>query len=133
MIHTIGSSILLICTSRSSLLTCILRFFLQNAFVICRLFKKQDETIEDINGGEVDPSVLSPTEDMVSELEVPQDCPTVKQEADKASDTNETCLASLADEVISNAVDNHDNYNEMDQVAEIDPAEVRERENCILI
>ncbi|KAG8484234.1 hypothetical protein CXB51_023675 [Gossypium anomalum] len=104
----------------------------QNAFVICRLFKKQDETIEDINGDEVDPSVLSPTEDMVSELEVPQDSPTVKQEADKACDTSETCLACLPDEVISNAVapifegnsDNHDNYNEIDQVAETAPAEV---------
>lgn len=116
-------------------------FFLQNAFVICRLFKKQDETIEDINGDEVDPSVLSPTEDMVSELEVPQDSPTVKQEAEKACDTSETCLASLPDEVISNAVapivegnsDNHDYYNKIDQVAEIAPAEVREQENCILI
>ncbi|KAG4131035.1 hypothetical protein ERO13_D09G181800v2 [Gossypium hirsutum] len=104
----------------------------QNAFVICRLFKKQDETIEDINSDEVDPSVLSPTEDMVSELEVPQASPTVKQEAEKACDTSETCFASFRDEVISNAVapifegnsDNHDNYNEIDQVAEISPAEV---------
>lgn len=34
---------------------------MQNPFVLCRLFKKQDETIEDSNFAEVDPTVSSST------------------------------------------------------------------------
>ncbi|KAK8530713.1 hypothetical protein V6N13_030655 [Hibiscus sabdariffa] len=35
----------------------------QNPFAICRLFKKQDESIEDKNGDEVDPAASSPAQD----------------------------------------------------------------------
>ena len=111
------------------------RFLLQNAFVISRLFKKQDETIEDTNGDEVDPAVSSPTEGMQSELEGPQDSPAVEGEAEKVPNTSETCPAGLPNEVISNAVahilecnsNDYKAYDVMGQVAEIAPAEVRKR------
>ncbi|KAK8685108.1 hypothetical protein V6N13_041117 [Hibiscus sabdariffa] len=102
----------------------------QNPFVICRLFKKQDETIEDINGDEVDPAVSSPTEDILSVLEVPQDSPAVECEVQKVFDSGETF--GLSAEVISKAVepklecnwDGYKAYGEMDPVADISPAEV---------
>ena len=110
------------------------RFLLQNAFVISRLFKKQDETIEDTNGDEVDPAISSPTEDMQSELEVPQYSPAVEGEAEKVPNTSETCPVGLPNEVISNAVahilecNNNDYkaYGVTGQVVEIAPEEVRE-------
>ncbi|KAE8663287.1 NAC domain-containing protein 86 [Hibiscus syriacus] len=74
----------------------------QNPFVICRLFKKQDESIEDIN--EVDPAVSSPTEDMQSELEGPHDSPAVEGVARKFPDSNGTCPGGLPNEVISNTI-----------------------------
>ncbi|XP_022762775.1 NAC domain-containing protein 62-like isoform X2 [Durio zibethinus] len=104
----------------------------QNAFVICRLFKKQDETIEDINGDEVDPAVSSHTEDMQSELEVLHDSPVVGAEAEKVSIISETCPVGLPDEVIFSAVvpilecnsDDYNTYGVMGPVAEVAPAEV---------
>ncbi|XP_039050809.1 NAC domain-containing protein 91-like isoform X1 [Hibiscus syriacus] len=98
----------------------------QNTFVICRLFHKHDETIEDINGDEVDPAVLSPAEDMLSVLELPQDSPVVEGEV------GETCLSVQLSSVISKAVepkvecnwDDYKAYDEMDQAADITPAEV---------
>ncbi|GMI96284.1 hypothetical protein HRI_003297700 [Hibiscus trionum] len=103
----------------------------QNPFVICRLFKKQDETIEDINGDEVDPVVSSPTEDMVSVLEVPQDSPAVDGDVERVFDTGETRPFGLPGEVISKPVepklecnlDGYNAYGEMDHVADISPAE----------
>lgn len=75
----------------------------QNPFVICRLFKKQDESIEDTNGDEVD--VSSPTEDMQSELEGPQDSPALEGVAQpKFPHNNGTCSGGLPNEVVSNAV-----------------------------
>ncbi|XP_039063206.1 NAC domain-containing protein 62-like isoform X2 [Hibiscus syriacus] len=74
----------------------------QNPFVICRLFKKQDDSIEDIN--EVDPVASSPTEDMQSELEGPQDSPAVEGVAQKFPNSNGTCPGSLPNEVISSTV-----------------------------
>ena len=114
---------------------CFPFLIVQNAFVICRLFKKQDETIEDINGDEVDPAVSSHTETMQSELEVPQDSPTVEVKAEQVSNTSETCSVGLPNEVISNAVapilernsNDYEAYGVMGQVAEIAPAEVRKR------
>ncbi|KAL4297113.1 hypothetical protein GQ457_12G000430 [Hibiscus cannabinus] len=104
----------------------------QNPFVICRLFKKQDETIEDINGDEVDPAVSSPTEDILSVLEVPQDSPAVEGEVEKVFDSGEAGAFGLSGEVISKAVEpklecDWDGYKacgEMDPVADISPAEV---------
>ncbi|XP_022736304.1 NAC domain-containing protein 91-like [Durio zibethinus] len=104
----------------------------QNAFVICRLFKKQDERIEDINGDEVDPGVSSPTEDMQSEIRVPQDSPVVEGIAEKIPISNETCPVVLPNEVISNAVapisdcNNNDfeAYGVTAQMVEIAPTEV---------
>ncbi|GMI71639.1 NAC domain containing protein 62, NTM1 (NAC WITH TRANSMEMBRANE MOTIF 1)-LIKE 6 [Hibiscus trionum] len=104
----------------------------QNAFVICRLFKKQDETSEDFNGDEVGPAVSSPTEDMASVLEVPRDSPAVEGEAEKVFNTGGTRLFGLSGEVVSKAVepklecnwDGYKAYDEMDQVADIAPAEV---------
>ena len=106
---------------------------MQNPFVISRLFKKHDETIEDING-EVDPGVSSPTEDMQSELEVPQDSPTVEGEAEKIPNSRETGPVGLHNEVLSNTVaplldcNNNDYkaYGVTGQVVEIAPEEVRE-------
>lgn len=113
------------------------RFLLQNAFVICRLFKKQDETIEDITGDEVDPAVSSPTEDLQSELQRSQDSPVVEGEAEKVPNTSETYPLGLHNEVISNAVEPILECNSNDckaygvsvtgQVAEIAPSEVRKR------
>ncbi|KAE8721516.1 NAC domain-containing protein 86 [Hibiscus syriacus] len=103
----------------------------QNAFVICRLFHKQDETIEDINGDKVDPAVLSPTEDMLSVLELPQDSPSVEGEVKKVFETGEIHPSGLPGEVISRAVEpklecDWDGYKayELDQVADITPEEV---------
>ncbi|XP_022722692.1 NAC domain-containing protein 91-like isoform X2 [Durio zibethinus] len=104
----------------------------QNAFVICRLFKKQDETTEDINGEEVDPDVSSPTEDLQAELEGPQDSLAAEEEAEKIPNSSETYPAGLHDEVICNAVapilecDNNDYeaYGVIGEVLEIAPAEV---------
>ncbi|XVE64514.1 hypothetical protein DITRI_Ditri07aG0106500 [Diplodiscus trichospermus] len=104
----------------------------QNAFVICRLFKKQDETIEDINSDEVDPAVSSPTEDMQSELEVPQGSHAVEGKAEKVHSTSEICPGGLPTEVKSNTVAPVLEYNSNDnkacgvmgQVAEIAPPEV---------
>ncbi|KAL4285273.1 hypothetical protein GQ457_16G025630 [Hibiscus cannabinus] len=104
----------------------------QNAFVICRLFKKQDETIEDFNGDEVDPAVSSPTEGMLSVSEVPQVSPAVEGEAGKVFNAGETRLFGSPSEVVSKAVEpklecNWDGckaYDEMDKVADIVPAEV---------
>ena len=106
---------------------------MQNAFVICRLFKKQDETIEDINGEQVDPAVSSPTEDMQSELEVPQDSPVVEGQAEKTPVSYDACPVDLPDDVISKAVatilecndDDYKAYGLMDQVEEMAPEEVR--------
>ncbi|XVF12780.1 hypothetical protein REPUB_Repub08aG0149200 [Reevesia pubescens] len=103
----------------------------QNAFVICRLFKKQDETIEDINGDDVDPAVSSPTEDRQSELEVHQDSPTVEMVAEKVPNSSETCPVDLPDEVISNAVapilecnnNDYEAYGVTGQVVEIATAD----------
>ncbi|KAK8560945.1 hypothetical protein V6N13_026380 [Hibiscus sabdariffa] len=104
----------------------------QNAFVICRLFKKQGETIEDFNGDEVDPAVSSPTEGMLSVSEVPRVSPAVEGEAEKVFNAGETRLFGSPSEVVSKAVEpklecNWDGckaYDEMDQVADIAPAEV---------
>ncbi|KAK8599874.1 hypothetical protein V6N13_060316 [Hibiscus sabdariffa] len=104
----------------------------QNPFVICRLFKKQDESIEDINGDEVDPAVSSPTGDILSVLEVPQDSPAVEGEVEKVFNSGEADPFGLSGEVISKAVepklecnwDGYKGYGEMDQVADISPAEV---------
>ncbi|XP_039062176.1 NAC domain-containing protein 62-like isoform X2 [Hibiscus syriacus] len=104
----------------------------QNAFVICRLFHKQDKTIEDINGDEVDRAVFSPTEDMLSVLELPQDSPVVEGEVEKVSETGETRPSGPPGEVISKAVepklecdwDGYKAYDELDRVADITPAEV---------
>ncbi|XP_039007345.1 NAC domain-containing protein 62-like [Hibiscus syriacus] len=103
----------------------------QNAFVICRLFKKKDESIEDFNGDGVDPAVSSPTEDMLSVLEVPRESPAVEGEAEKVSDATETRLFGLPGEMVSKTVepklecnrDGYEAYDEMDQVADITPAE----------
>ncbi|KAE8694296.1 hypothetical protein F3Y22_tig00110785pilonHSYRG00186 [Hibiscus syriacus] len=67
----------------------------QNPFVICRLFKKQDETIEDINGNYVDSGSSSHTEDVQSEFDVPRDKPTVEVKSDKVPYNSETCLEGL--------------------------------------
>ncbi|XVF10208.1 hypothetical protein REPUB_Repub07fG0162800 [Reevesia pubescens] len=104
----------------------------QNAFVISRLFKKQDETIEDINGDDVDPAVSSPIEDVQSELEVPQDSPAVEGLAEKIPHSSETCPVDLPNEVISIAVvpilecNSNDcrAYGVTGQAVEIAPAEV---------
>ncbi|XP_021275555.1 NAC domain-containing protein 62-like [Herrania umbratica] len=104
----------------------------QNAFVICRLFKKEDETIEDINGDEVDPAISTPAEDMQSELVVPQDSPVVEGEAEKIPMSSETYAVDLPNEVISNAVapilecnsNDYKAYGVTGQVADIAPAEV---------
>ncbi|KAK8587277.1 hypothetical protein V6N13_086271 [Hibiscus sabdariffa] len=77
----------------------------QNPFVICRLFKKQDETIEDINGHDADPGLSSHTEDVLSEFYVPRDSPMVEVKAEKVPNSTEACLARLDKEVISNAVE----------------------------
>ncbi|TYJ22445.1 hypothetical protein E1A91_A08G126200v1 [Gossypium mustelinum] len=75
----------------------------QNPFVICRLFKKQDESIEDTNGDEVD--VSSPTEDMQSELEGPQDSPALEGVAQpKFPHNNGTFSWGPPNDVVSNAV-----------------------------
>ncbi|XWS38076.1 hypothetical protein CRYUN_Cryun19dG0099700 [Craigia yunnanensis] len=111
----------------------------QNAFVICRLFKKQDETIEDINRDEVDPAVSSHTETLQSELEVLQDSPTVEVEAEQVSNTSETCPVGLPNEVISNDVapilecnsNDYETYGVMGQVAKIAPAEVDPLEEAL--
>ncbi|XWS48671.1 hypothetical protein CRYUN_Cryun13aG0096100 [Craigia yunnanensis] len=108
----------------------------QIAFVICRLFKKQDETIEDRNGDEVDPGVSSPTEDMQSELEVPQDSPAVEREAEKNPNSNETSPLSLHNEVISNAVtpileSNNNDHKNYGVTVEIAPAEVDPLEEAL--
>ncbi|KAK6275272.1 hypothetical protein POUND7_004981 [Theobroma cacao] len=103
-----------------------------NAFVICRLFKKDDETIEDINGDEVDPALLTPAEDMQSELVVPQDSPVVEGEAEKLPVSSETYPVGLPNEVIFNAVApilecnsiDYKAYGVTGQVADIAPAEV---------
>ncbi|KAK8558126.1 hypothetical protein V6N13_073802 [Hibiscus sabdariffa] len=103
----------------------------QNPFVICRLFKKQDESIEDINGDEVDPAASSPTEDMQSELEGPQDSPAVEGAAQKFQGSNGTCPGGLPNEVVSNTVapklecniNGSNAYGVTSQVTEIMPAE----------
>ncbi|XVF51118.1 hypothetical protein PTKIN_Ptkin04bG0158900 [Pterospermum kingtungense] len=111
----------------------------QNAFVICRLFKKQDETIEDANGDDVDPGVLSPTEDMQSGLEAPQDSPSVEGKAEIIPFSNETCPVGLHNEMIPKAVapisecNYHDSkaYGLAGQVVEIAPAEVDPLEEAL--
>ncbi|GMI76525.1 NAC domain containing protein 62, NTM1 (NAC WITH TRANSMEMBRANE MOTIF 1)-LIKE 6 [Hibiscus trionum] len=104
----------------------------QNPFVICRLFKKQDESIEDVNGDEVDPAASSPTEDMQSELEGPQDSPAVEGAAQKFPGGDGTCPGGLPNEVISNTVgpkvecntNGSKAYGLISQVTEMVPAEV---------
>ncbi|KAK8518363.1 hypothetical protein V6N13_027839 [Hibiscus sabdariffa] len=111
----------------------------QNAFVICRLFKKQDETVEDFNGDEVDPAVSSLTEGMLSVSEVPRVSPAVEGEAEKVLNAGENRLFGFPSEVVSKAVEpklefNWDGckaYDEMDQVADIAPAEVDPLEEAL--
>ncbi|KAE8720598.1 NAC domain-containing protein 86 [Hibiscus syriacus] len=87
----------------------------QNPFVICRLFKKQDETIEDINGNFVDPGTSSHTEDVQSEFDVPRDKPAGEVKAEKVPSSSETCLEGL---------DNKMMYHLGGQLVEMAPAEV---------
>ncbi|KAL4341701.1 hypothetical protein GQ457_08G033930 [Hibiscus cannabinus] len=93
----------------------------QNPFAICRLFKKQDESIEDKNGDEVDPAASSPAEGMQSELDGPQDSPVVEGVA-------EIFPEGLPAEMISNTaapeLECNVNESKADGVTEIVPAEV---------
>lgn len=107
---------------------------MQNAFVISRLFKKQDETIEDVNGDEVDPGVTTPTEEMQSELEVPQDSPpSVERKAEEISNGSGIFPVGLHNGMISDAVipilecNNNDPkaYSVTGHVVETAPVEVR--------
>lgn len=91
---------------------------LQNAFVLCRLFKKQDETIEAPNCDEAEIIIPSPTpaksspEDTESELALPPASPSGRQ-------------AENSDGTASDIVASHEygNYAE-DQVTEEAEAEV---------
>ncbi|KAE8699839.1 NAC domain-containing protein 86 [Hibiscus syriacus] len=87
----------------------------QNPFVICRLFKKQDETIEDTSGNFVDPGTSSHTEDVQSEFDMPRDKPVMEVKAEKVPDSSETCLEGL---------DNKMMYHLGGQLVEMAPAEV---------
>ncbi|XP_038993543.1 NAC domain-containing protein 62-like isoform X2 [Hibiscus syriacus] len=112
----------------------------QNPFVICRLFKKQDESIDDINGediNEVDHAASSPTEEMQSELEGSHDSPAMEGVARKFPDSNGTCPGGLPNEVISTTVapklecDGSNAYGVSSQGAEIKPAEVDPLEEAL--
>ncbi|TYG92284.1 hypothetical protein ES288_A11G017900v1 [Gossypium darwinii] len=98
----------------------------QNPFVICRLFKKQDETIEDINGDDVDPGASSHTEEVQSEF----DGPSVEGGAGKVPDggagkvPDETRPVGLCNEAVAPIFDcNNDGFNAC-ELEETAPAQV---------
>ncbi|KAK8571087.1 hypothetical protein V6N13_025644 [Hibiscus sabdariffa] len=93
----------------------------QNPFAICRLFKKQDENIQDKNGDEVDSAASSPAEYMQSELDGPQDSPAVEGVV-------QIFPEGLPNEMVSNTaapkLECNVNESKADGVTEIVPAEV---------
>nr|AHJ79190.1 NAC domain protein NAC49 [Gossypium hirsutum] len=90
----------------------------QNPFVICRLFKKQDVTIEDINADDVDPGASSHTEEVQSEF----DGPSVEGGAGKVPD--ETRPVGLCNEAVAPIFDcNNGGFNAC-ELEEMAPAQV---------
>lgn len=109
----------------------------QTAFVLLKLFKKQDENLEGSNCDETEPSNLSPTvvkpslEDLQSELELPQVSPSLERQEEKPSRNAESCFADFSDgttsctQVLAECHSTNSNVcNVEDQAAEVTGSDV---------
>lgn len=109
--------------------------FMQSAFVLCRLFKKQDETIEGSNCGEPSPAVSSPTtansspEFMNPELAPDPISPSLGGQAENCPTSIDVCLAESSDGTTSDTPVNCNSNSHVAEngVAELPAPEVRRK------
>lgn len=90
------------------LICMLLSNLIQSPFVLCRLFKKQDESIEGLNGDEAEPTVSSPVVqsspgDTQSELEVTPGPLSSGKHAEMLSTKIEYSMVETSDDMTSDA------------------------------
>jgi hypothetical protein len=113
---------------------------MQSAFVLCRLFKKQDETIEGSNCGEPYPAVSSPTTAKSSpeitqpELALDPISPSFGGQAENCPTSTDVCLAESSDGTTADTPVNWncDSHVAENEVAELPEPKVRRKLSCSL-
>lgn len=111
--------------------------FMQSAFVLCRLFKKQDESIEGSNGNEAEPVVSSSTtakcslEDTESEVAMDPASPSLGGQAENHAASIDYCPDKRSNGAISDTVipvnHNSSSYGAERNVVESPVSEVRKK------